>query len=121
MDMTTANPKKIQTESQISTLPSEDIRQIMWRYADRYDLQMAVQATKSVARGPVARLVANGGRNSHEWTKEKAEALVKLLWWMTHEGQQFTKLLHYAPLPDKVVVKIEKVLKSITYNGHSII
>jgi alkylation response protein AidB-like acyl-CoA dehydrogenase len=57
------------------TLPGDDVRQIMWRYADRYDLQMLVQATRGVARGPVARLVAEGARNSHEWTAKKAQLL----------------------------------------------
>ncbi|MCX6621914.1 MAG: acyl-CoA/acyl-ACP dehydrogenase, partial [Acidobacteria bacterium] len=55
----------------LRTLPGDDIRQIMWRYADRYDLQMIVQSSRQVARGPVARLVAGGGRNTHEWTPEK--------------------------------------------------
>jgi alkylation response protein AidB-like acyl-CoA dehydrogenase len=65
------------SESQtLKTLPTDDVRAIMWRFADRYDLQMLVQSTRAVARGPVARLVANGGRNSHEWTPEK-EALLK--------------------------------------------
>jgi len=59
----------------LRTLPGDDARQILWRYADRYDLQMVVQATRGVARGPVARLVASGGRNSHEWTEGKAELL----------------------------------------------
>ena len=31
----------------------------MWRFAERYDLQMLVQSTRAVARGPVARLVAD--------------------------------------------------------------
>lgn len=47
----------------------------MWRFADRYELHMLVQGTRGVARGPVARLVANGGRNSHDWTVEKASLL----------------------------------------------
>ena len=59
----------------LSTLPSDDVRQLLWRFADRYDLHMLVQGARSVARGPVARLVANGGRNSHEWTPEKAALL----------------------------------------------
>ena len=63
-----------QAES-LRTLPGDDVRQIMWRFTDRYDLQMLVQAARSVARGPVARLVANGGRNDHEWTPEKNELL----------------------------------------------
>ena len=42
----------------LRTLPGDDIRQLMWRFADRYDLQMLVQSARGVARGPVARLVA---------------------------------------------------------------
>lgn len=59
----------------LRTLPGDDVRQVMWRFSDRFDLQMVVQSTRSVARGVVARLVANGGRNTHEWTPEKNELL----------------------------------------------
>jgi alkylation response protein AidB-like acyl-CoA dehydrogenase len=59
----------------LQTLPGDDIRQIMWRFADRYEFHMLVQASRTVARGPVARVVADGGRNSHEWTPAKAGLL----------------------------------------------
>ena len=59
----------------LNTLPGDDVRQIMWRFADRFDLQMAVQSARSVARGPVARLVAEGARNTHDWTDAKAGLL----------------------------------------------
>ena len=59
----------------LRTLPGDDVRQILWRFADRYDLQMLVQSARSVARGPVARLVAEGARNSHEWTEQKGRLL----------------------------------------------
>jgi alkylation response protein AidB-like acyl-CoA dehydrogenase len=59
----------------LGTLPSDAARQIQWGFADRYDLQMLVQSARTVARGPVAKLVAQGGRNSHEWTPAKAEIL----------------------------------------------
>ena len=52
-------------------LPGDEVRQIMWRYADRFDVQMAVIGARSVARGLVARLVADGERNTHEWTEAK--------------------------------------------------
>lgn len=65
----TDSPGEVQ---QLQTLPGDDARQIMWRYQDRYDIQMVVQSARSVARGPVARLVAAGARNTHEWTPEKA-------------------------------------------------
>src|SRR5208337_2731491 len=57
------------------TLPGDAVRQILWRYADRFDLQMLVQSARGVARGTVARLVAAGGRNTHEWTAGKEEMM----------------------------------------------
>ena len=59
----------------LRTLPGDDVRQIMWRYADRYDLQMVVQSARSLARSLVARLVAEGARHTHEWTDHKAQLL----------------------------------------------
>jgi alkylation response protein AidB-like acyl-CoA dehydrogenase len=59
----------------LRALPGDEVRQIMWRFADRFDLQMLVQSTRAAARGPVARLVAEGGRNSHEWTEQKSKLL----------------------------------------------
>ncbi len=57
------------------TLPTDGIRQMQWRFADRYDLQMLVQSARGVARGTVAQMVASGERNSHEWTPAKNEML----------------------------------------------
>jgi len=65
---------KIQSET-LRTLPDDSVRQILWRFADRYDLQMLVQSAREVARGAVARLVAGGARATHEWTAEKAVLL----------------------------------------------
>lgn len=66
----------VQRQAQfIRTLPGDDTRQIMWRFADRLDLQMVVQSARGVARGPIARLVAAGGRNTHDWTAPKNELL----------------------------------------------
>lgn len=57
------------------TLPTDAIRQLQWRFADRFDMQMLVQSARGVARGTVARLVAAGERNTHEWTPLKEEML----------------------------------------------
>ena len=70
--MATASPVQPET---LRALPTDAARQVQWGFPDRFDLQMLVQATRAVARGPVARLVANGGRNSHEWTEPKAALL----------------------------------------------
>ncbi len=61
----------------LKTLPGDDIRQILWRFEDRYDLAMLIQSVRAVARGPVARLVAQGGRLTHDWTPEKNALLAE--------------------------------------------
>lgn len=48
---------------------------------------------------------------------KNAKALVDLVWWMIHDGQKYTKPLHYAPIPQAAVKASEKILKSIKYNG----
>jgi phosphate transport system substrate-binding protein len=50
-------------------------------------------------------------------SEEKAKELVKLLWWMIHEGQKYAEPLEYAPLSKKAVEKAEKLIKSITYKS----
>ena len=45
-------------------LPGDEVRQIMWRFAERYDIQMAVAGARSVARGDVAKLVRST-RSTH--------------------------------------------------------
>ena len=57
------------------TLPGDAVRQIQWRYSDRYDLQMLLQSARGVARTTVAQLVASGERNTHEWTPATAAML----------------------------------------------
>ena len=61
--------------SSMLTLPTDAIRQLQWRFADRFDLQMLVQSARGVARTIVAQLVAAGERNTHEWTPLKEEML----------------------------------------------
>lgn len=49
--------------------------------------------------------------------QKKGEALVKFLWWATHQGQKDAAPLDYAPLPTKVVHMVEKTIKSLTVQG----
>jgi alkylation response protein AidB-like acyl-CoA dehydrogenase len=69
---TSEAPAKAET---LRTLPGDDVRQIMWQFSERYDLQMLVQSSRGVARGPVARLAAGGAWNDHDWSPEKNELL----------------------------------------------
>jgi len=49
--------------------------------------------------------------------KAKVDAMLKLVWWMTHDGQQYAEPLSYAKLPKAVVEKAEVILRAVTYDG----
>lgn len=51
----------------------------------------------------------------YEDTKDvnKAKALAQFLWWAVHDGQKYGADLHYAPLPDAVVKKVEARLRML--------
>jgi phosphate transport system substrate-binding protein len=52
---------------------------------------------------------------------DRARELLNLVWWVTHEGQEFAEPLHYAPLPEEAVRKAEAVMKSATYGGRPVL
>jgi len=54
-------------------------------------------------------------------SQERAKQLLKLLWWNIHDGQQFAAPLNYAPLSKEALKIAEKILKSATYNGKTIL
>ncbi len=56
-------------------------------------------------------------QNYKNRSKGKAEHLVKLLSWMIHGGQKYTKPLDYAPLSTQAVKKAEVLLGTIVYDG----
>lgn len=60
-------------------------------------------------------------QNYNGRTAAKANALLKLLWWNIHEGQQYCQALYYAPLSKEAVKVAEKILKSATYGGKAIL
>lgn len=47
----------------------------------------------------------------------KGKAVVDLLWWVIHDGQQYAGSLLYAPLPPEVVEKAKAQLQSVTSGG----
>jgi phosphate transport system substrate-binding protein len=53
--------------------------------------------------------------------KAKVDAMMKLLWWVTHDGQQYAEPLSYAKLPAAVVSKAEVILRAVTYGGASVL
>ena len=50
-----------------------------------------------------------------------AQALVRLLWWMIHDGQRFVAPLEYAPLPQKAVQRAEAILRTVTHDGQQLV
>jgi len=52
---------------------------------------------------------------------ERADTLLKLAWWMTHDGQRYTRALNYAPLPPQALGRAEAILRSVTYDGEGVI
>lgn len=55
----------------------------------------------------------------HQTNATKGEAIANLLWWMTHEGQQYSTALNYVPLPDTIVTKDEAQIKSMTCGSNN--
>jgi phosphate transport system substrate-binding protein len=53
--------------------------------------------------------------------KAKGTTLAKLLWWGLHDGQQYAAGLQYAALSPDVVAKAEKEIRSINFQGQSLI
>lgn len=51
----------------------------------------------------------------------KAEALARFVWWAVHEGQAYARALDYAPLPAKVVGKVESRLKQLRAGGRRLL
>lgn len=54
-------------------------------------------------------------------SQDRATKMLKLIWWMTHEGQQYSGPLNYAPLSPAAVTTGEAILKSATYDGKPIL
>jgi phosphate transport system substrate-binding protein len=60
-------------------------------------------------------------QNYNGRSMDRASKLLKLLWWNIHDGQTFAAPLNYAPLSKEALKVAEKILKSATYNGKSIL
>ena len=50
----------------------------------------------------------------------KAKELVRLVWWMTHEGQKYAEPMAYAHLSKPAVTRAEALIRSITYKGAAV-
>ncbi len=57
-----------------------------------------------------------GGR-----TKQRAEALVRLLKWTVNEGQKLVEPLNYSPLSKEATAKANKLIQSVTFDGKPVL
>ena len=57
----------------------------------------------------------------HQTDKVKGTELVNMLWWAIHDGQTFNNGLTYPQLPASAVAKAEAEIKSITFQGQSLL
>jgi phosphate transport system substrate-binding protein len=53
-------------------------------------------------------------------SRERAEALARLLWWMVHEGQRSTGSLKYSALPPAAIGRAERLIASMTFGGRAV-
>ena len=53
----------------------------------------------------------------HQTNADKGWAIADMLWWVTHDGQQYSTPLNYVPLSDTLVGKDEAQIKSMTCGG----
>ena len=60
-------------------------------------------------------------QNYNDRSEEKAKQVVKLLWWVTHEGQQYAEPLSYAALPPEAVKRVEAILNTVTYGDKKVL
>lgn len=88
------------------------------------DTRISITDTEALQGYPISGftwLLVYKEQNYKGRPKDRAKALVNLLWWITHNGQKYTEPLDYAPLPPEAVKKAEAIIKSITYNGKQIL
>ena len=45
---------------------------------------------------------------------DKGKAIANMLWWMIHDGQQYSAPLNYVPLPSAIVTRSEAQVKAMT-------
>ncbi|MGC8764598.1 MAG: phosphate ABC transporter substrate-binding protein PstS [Brevinematia bacterium] len=51
---------------------------------------------------------------------KQAQAIVELLWWMTHNGQKFNEIYDFAPLPENIMPLVEERILSLVYKDKSL-
>ncbi|MDE2589204.1 MAG: phosphate ABC transporter substrate-binding protein PstS, partial [Patescibacteria group bacterium] len=53
-------------------------------------------------------------------TKDKAQTIIHLIYWMVNDGQAYAPSLQYVPLPMDIIEKDDEGLSKVVYNGQSL-
>src|SRR2546421_12613626 len=78
----------------------------------RYSITDAPGATSYPIAGTVWTLVY-----ADQTDAAKGKVLAYFLWWASHEGQQYSEGLYYAPLPKSIVERCEAQISRIMCGG----
>jgi len=86
------------------------------------DMRISITDTESKTGYPISAFTyilvySDLSKANDKMNYEKAKTLANLLWWMTHEGQKYTKPLDYAPLSKEAQKSAEKLLKKLNFDG----
>lgn len=119
-----------------SKLPVAKIKNSAGKYVDPSLEAITAAAAESVSKMPPdlrASIVNAAGESAYPISSytyilaykdqkdaTKGKALVDFLWWAIHDGKNFAKDLHYAPLPDDVVKRAEEKINSISSGGKAL-
>lgn len=113
----------VQNKSGVFIKPSLETASAAAEISLRDDMRVSITNTDAKDGYPISGftwIIVYKEQKYDNRTYEKANSLVNLLWWMVHQGQKYTKQLHYSPLSKEAVKKAENLIKSITYDGKPI-
>lgn len=60
-------------------------------------------------------------QNYNNRSLKTADAVLNMIWWMTHDGQSIPQTLDFSPIPAPAQKIVENLLKAVTYNGKPIL
>jgi len=88
------------------------------------DTKVSITDTPAKDGYPIASftwLVLYKEQNYNNKSLKTADAVVNMIWWMTHEGQSIPQTLDFSPIPAPAQKIVESLLKSVTYDGKPIL
>lgn len=110
----------IQSASGVFVTPSTESVSLAGEVDLPADTRILITNTEARGGYPIGSftwIICYREQNYQNRSREQAVALVRLLWWMIHDGQQHGGQFHYAALPRRAVEKAENIVRSMTFNG----